>query len=318
MDRRSFLQLLAGSALLTVGTPRSALSAGAGGATAGPKLRRAEASELGVTLTFGLANAPFPCPGKPYTDDTVAVFVPALWRDARSGLLDVVVHFHGHYGTVDAALRTMRLREQLVASRRNALLVVPQGPVNAADGNPGKLSAPGGLRRLLDEVRHELQSDPARQALGPEAVVRSERTGNVILSAHSGGYGAAACSLAVGGLDVREVYLFDALYGRRRAFREWVLSGRTSPGAHHKLISTYTRGGGTLDENRALLAELRQAGVDALHQEVEDDLTSEQRARGDALFVLTRVAHGDAVWANNGLAACLRASCLARTAQPVS
>lgn len=254
-------------------------------------------------------------PGKPYTDDTVAVFVPAAYRAPRGGLLDVVVHFHGHHGTVASTLAGMHLREQFVAGRQNAALILPQGPVNAADGNPGKLATPGGLERLLAEVRHELQSADARAALGASAVSPAARVGSVILSAHSGGYRAAACSVTKGGFEVREVYLFDALYGERRAFRDWVLEGNgAAHGPRHKLVSVYTAGGGTLEENRALRAELTEDGVRVLHQDEPGALTPTQLAHGTAIFVRTRAAHGDAVWRDDALSTCLSASCLARVA----
>jgi len=309
MLRRRFLKMLAGSALVAAASPVEGSSGKRG------KLRRVETSDLGVTLFFALQNAPFPYPGKPYTDDTVAVFVPAAYRAPRGGLLDVVVHFHGHNGTVASTLAGMHLREQFVAGRQNAALILPQGPVNAADGNPGKLGVAGGLERLLAEVRHELQSADARAALGASAVSPSARIGSVILSAHSGGYRPAACSVSKGGFEVREVYLFDALYGERQAFREWVLAGKAATrGGRHKLISTYTAGGGTLEENRALQAELQQNGVRVLHHEEPGALTPAQLAHGNAIFVRTSVAHGDAIWKDDALSTCLSASCLAHVA----
>ena len=317
MHRRAFLGGLTAAALLSV-CPGHALAGGKGKAApkAKPrpsKLRKVEADALGVTLTFGLASAPFPCPGAPYTDDTVLVFVPTGYRVPDTRRVDLVVHFHGHRNTALAALQQMQLREQLVDSRQNALLVAPQGPLNAVDSGGGKLEKQGGLRTFLTEVRTELQTPEARKALGKSALPRSARVGTVILSAHSGGSKVAAACLQRGGYEVGEVYLFDALYGEAEAFRDWVVAGRAAdaPG-RHKLISFYTDQGGTLSQNRALLADLKKAGVPVLHETSEGRLTRAQLVHGTAVFIHTAEAHSGSTWRTNGLRDCLYASSLRR------
>src|ERR1019366_6144891 len=67
---------------------------------------------------------------------------------------------------------------------------------------------------------------PARAGgatLGDTAFAPDARLGTVCLSAHSGGYHAAASCLRAGGVDVRETYLFDALSSDLDVFRGWVL-----------------------------------------------------------------------------------------------
>lgn len=327
MERRSFLQWLLGSALLACRAPlawsaepksgKKAVASGKKGRkTPNPKLRHVETADNGVTLTFGLDHAPFPCAGRSYTDNTVVVFVPATYRVPRERRVDVVLHFHGHHNTTANAMRTMQLREQLVDSKQNAILVLPQGPVNAADSSGGKLSAPGGLLRFLSEVRRELQSEAVGRALGRSAIPKAARVGNLILSAHSGGYLVAGHCVERGGFDVREVYLFDALYGEREAFHDWVVARKDAGSSErHKLISYYTRDGGTLEENRALMASLKRAGVHVLHEEVEGTLTREQLVRGTAIFIRTAEQHGTATWKGNALRDCLFASCLRRFQQ---
>ncbi|MBK8241597.1 MAG: hypothetical protein IPK74_39305 [Deltaproteobacteria bacterium] len=61
------------------------------------------------------------------------------------------------------------------------------------------------------------------------------------LSAHSGGYRVAAKCVTHGGWSVNELYLFDALYGAREEFRNWVLARRdeSAPRRRHKLMAWY-------------------------------------------------------------------------------
>ena len=128
------------------------------------KVRRVERSAIGTTLWLELEHGPFPYRDKPYTDATTAVFVPRHFR-VREHRIDTVLHFHGHEATVPRVLQGFALREQLFDSRQNAILVVPQGPVNARDSSGGKLDRPDGLLRFLTEVRQTLQSPAARRAM---------------------------------------------------------------------------------------------------------------------------------------------------------
>src|SRR6266478_2656025 len=100
-------------------------------------------ADQGELLLAHLASAPFPHPqrlqghkykdqfysaAEHYSNDTVAIFIPRSFRE--TGKIDFVVHFHGWQNNVEGVLKRYQLIEQLVASGRNAVLIVPQGPFN--------------------------------------------------------------------------------------------------------------------------------------------------------------------------------------------
>ncbi len=143
MQRRAFLAASAGIALTVL--PRWARASTS-------RVRQITRDERGITLFMELENAPFPAAGAPYTDPTVIVFVPHYLRVSRTDRLSALVQFHGHNSTAERAMIAHELREQLFDSKQNAILVVSQGPVMAADSSAGKLSAPGGLARLLADI----------------------------------------------------------------------------------------------------------------------------------------------------------------------
>lgn len=273
-----------------------------------PRVRNVERSEAGTTFTLDLEHAPFPHPSAGYQDRTVIAFVPSAFRVERGGRVPMLVHFHGHNTSVDKALVSHQLREQLVDSRQNAILVVPQGPMNAADSSCGKLEGPGAFARLLDEVLRVLTSPESRHALGRRGLV----PGAVCLSAHSGGFHAAASVAKHGGVDVNEIYLFDALYADLAVFRDWVVSGRgKSARSRHKLVSYY--GPGATETNSTwLLAELQKAGVRCAYEKVEGTLSREDLVRSEAVFVRTQLSHNGVTHELNALRDCLYASGLPR------
>ncbi|HUQ06228.1 MAG TPA: hypothetical protein VM261_27175 [Kofleriaceae bacterium] len=230
------LWAVAGNAALPPATFAPVMATGrAGGAT--PPV-------IGASAVVVMPTAPFPSSGQPWTDGRVHIFVPEGYhqRDAH----DVVLIFHGHSTTIDASVPAHRYREQLYASGTDAILVVPQGPVNAASGNFGKLMDPAATAAFLDEVMTVLY----RAELITRPVV-----GDVVLTSHSGGYQAVAANLdPAATFAVPQVNLYDSLYGFLPTYRDFVVGGG-------RLRSNYTSGGGTDANNLSLASTLSGMNV---------------------------------------------------------
>jgi hypothetical protein len=199
----------------------------------------------GRGLTIELPTAPFPHPSAGFTDARVRIFVPDDLRDV--GVQDLVVHFHGHSTILEETLAAHHYEQHLCASGVNGILVVPQGPVHTASGNFGKLMDPGGLAALVQQVMVVLYR---------EGSIVSPRLGELVLTAHSGGYGAVATNLDrdVNALPITHVHLYDAIYGYASHFVDHVEAGGV-------LRSNYTPFGGTVEQNQQVIASLEQAGV---------------------------------------------------------
>lgn len=311
LSRRGFLRLGASTAAaLAVPSLVSSAASAAGRA----KIVDVAETSLGTTLELSLTHAPFPFRGSPWSDSTVIAFVPKHYRATKDARFDALVHFHGHNTTARDAVVAHALREQLFESKQNAILLVPQGPVRAAESPPGKLGEAGGLRRLLTEAAVVLSSKPARQALGGAAVGSRPRLGLVVLSAHSGGYRPAAACLRSSGIDVQEVYLFDALYGEVSTYRDWVVARKRSTGrARHKLVSHFVSQA-VRKENQALEAALIAAGVECTKENAAGGakLTRAELTRARVLFLDGQASHSDVTHQSNQLRDCLYASCFDR------
>ena len=288
----------------------SAIAPSARGAGAG-KLVRSESSKEGVTLFFALDRAPFP-KGSKYDDPTVAVFVPSYYRLPKNRRADVVMFFHGHHANVVMVMNGQQLREQMHASKQNAILVVPQLAKHAADSSAGQLENKRGLSRMVSEMFQELRRDAVGKLLGKTSLAGVKDVGMLCIGAHSGGYRAAAHCLKHGGTNVNETYLFDSLYGEVDVFREWVVKRKGSKGRkRHKLISQYA-GGEVRTNNIELMAQLKAAGVKCHHETKPGELTRAQMTKGRAIFMGTQVSHGNVSFRQNNLRDCLYASGLKR------
>jgi hypothetical protein len=308
MDRRSFIAGTAATIWTMAARPGRAQPLAAGPT----RLKSVARDGHGTTLLLGLDNAPFPAQGGGYRDDTVLVFVPSHYRFYDDEGVAVLVHFHGHNTTAEQATAAHQLREQVSDSRQNAILVVPQLAVLAADSSCGKLESPGGLERLLkDAVVSAARA--GRTTLGDTRFPASASLGTVCLSAHSGGYHAAGACLRGGGVDVRETYLFDALYAELDAFRDWAVARRGEPlHRRHKLVDYFVEGTTTETNSRMLREELEHAAVLCAEEQQEGTLSRHDLSHAEAVFVRTGVFHSQVTWETNALRDCLYASALPR------
>src|SRR5262249_18030139 len=152
--------------------------------------------------------------------------------------------------TVAGTLEQYDLVKQLAESGKNAILVVPQGPRLAADSFGGKLEDTNGFAAFMAEAMRKLSTRGVLAMKDPEI-------GNVILSAHTGGYHVLEAVLEHGGLKdkIREAWLFDALYAGGDNLLSWQKT------RHGRLLDIYTDHGGTKEETEKLMAAARNARV---------------------------------------------------------
>ena len=210
---------------------------------------------LGTLIVTQFISAPFPHPDRAeghkyhdefysakehYADSTVAMFIPKNFRVTDK--IDFVIHFHGWRNTVAGTLEQFNLIEQFYDSGKNAIFIVPEGPHNAPDSFGGKLEDTNGFRIFMDEAMKELRANGVLTNPNPEI-------GNVILSGHSGGYHVMAAIVDHGGLSdkIKEVWLFDALYGGTEDFVAWQKKKNS------RLVDIYTDHGGTKEETETLM-----------------------------------------------------------------
>jgi len=230
-----------------------------------------------------------------YSDAGVGIFIPDGWHP-ENGAIDVIVHFYGWNHNVESAFSIYRLREQLIASGRNAVLIVPSGPVNAPDSGDGKLELDeNGFARFITDVCAWLQQARISPVNAP---------GRIVLTAHSGGYGGAGGVLTRGGMNanITDVLLFDAAYGYYDAFAGW---GR---GANNHLLSIFTND--TITGNVALMGMLQGPAPNLFVWQAKD-LTPGRLGTRSATFILTTdVLHDDLLTHDSWYAAFLQTTAL--------
>ncbi len=231
-----------------------------------------------------------------YSDNTVALFIPKNFRPANK--IDFLVHFHGWRNTVAGTLEQFQLIQQLAGSDKNAVLIVPEGPRLAADSFGGKLEDANGFKAFMAEAVDKLRASGVLAQSNLEI-------GNIILSGHSGGYHVMAAILDHGGLreKIREVWLFDALYGGAEEFSAWQKSG------NGRLLDIYTDHGGTKEETEKFMASHKTNGAGFFANE-DTGATIETLRTNNLVFLHTDLAHDDVIASRGEFEQFLKSSCL--------
>lgn len=297
MNRAGFLASTAAT-LATAGLPQTQVPQVAGG----------------KTFIVPFASAPYPHSSRAnghtyqgklyvaathYSNSNVGIFVPGGWHP-ENGAIDAVVHFYGWNHDIASTFSTYRQREQLVQSKRNAILIVPEGPTLAPDSGDGKLELDeNGFARFIDDVFTWLQH---------ANIAPINKPGRIVLSAHSGGYGGAGGVLTRGGMNenITDVLLFDSAYGYYDAFASW------ARGANKHLLSICTDD--TSTGNVALMGMV-QGPTPSSYVWLAKDMTLDRLRTRAATFVLTTdVAHDDLLTHDSWYSLFLQSTALATLA----
>ena len=265
----------------------------------------------GELIISSFASAPFPHPQRAeghkykdkffsakesYSDSTVAIFIPNGFRE--TGRLDFVVHFHGWGNHVENVLHHYELIDQFVASGRNAILIVPQGPRDASDSFGGKLEETNGFKIFMSEVEDTLRNKSGLKK-------KDFQIGRIVLSGHSGGYQVMSAIVDHGGMSekVAEVWLFDALYAQTDRFLAW------EDKTHGRLINIYTENGGTKKRSEEMMAMLKSRGTEFFVAK-EGDSKAKDLQSNKLIFLFTDLPHDEVVAKHQTFEEFLKTSCL--------
>ncbi len=193
----------------------------------------------------------------------------------------MIFRFHGWNNNINSSLVRYGLSRQFAESGINAILVLAETAKDAPDSYGGKLKQQDMFRKLTDDVLQKLVS--------MHVISGQDRIGNVILAGHSGAYRVMANILQNGNVPVNEVILFDALYANTDKFLAWFAADN-----NHRFINLYTNNGGTYDETKAMMQQVKNLNIPADSLE-ETDVTPAGLQNNKIIFVHTLHEHNDII-----------------------
>ena len=217
-----------------------------------------------------------------YNDSSVLVYVPTGF--SKNKPFELVVWFHGWNNNIDTAAKEFKLIDQFEATGRNAILIFPEGPKNAPDSYGGKMENSGVFEYFVQELLVQLAQ---RNII---SVKQSKHLNKypITLAGHSGAY--RVISKIIQYYPVKELLLFDALYGANESYLAWLAASKK-----HRLVAIYTKDGGTL-KNTQFIKNYMQ---DSLHLKPlsinENEVDAKTLMNQRYLFIYSDKAHNDVI-----------------------
>ncbi|WP_448520273.1 hypothetical protein [Rhodoflexus sp.] len=260
---------------------------------------------FGKMYRLQLSNAPFPAPERAqghtyngklypaedhYMDSTTLVFIPRKFIPGRE--IDIVVYFHGWNNNPDSAIVQFSLINQFIQANKNAILIIPQGPKNAPDSHGGKLERAGLFAAFINEICLKLAAD--------KVIRNNPRIGTIVIAGHSGAYRVMAHILMHGGIDIKEVYLFDGLYGQFEKFILWIDRNKTA----RFVAITSPAEGGTEKQSMDMMSVMKAWRIPfASFKEIDGSLVEMEKNR--VIFIQSILGHNEVLATGNNLYKCL-------------
>jgi hypothetical protein len=214
-----------------------------------------------------------------YYDSSVLIVVPPQLKPGKH--VDVVFWFHGWRNNIDSAAAYFELVKQFVTSNRNAILVIPETTKNAPDSYGGKLEQKDIFKNLLNDVLDKLKKE--------KIIGKRTGAGNIILAGHSGAFRVMAYIVQNGGVEVKEIILFDGLYSQVDKFTNWIQENES-----HRFINIYTNKGGTDEVSETMMQGLRNKNSRFINPE-EKELDASMLKTNNIIFIHSLKEHNDVI-----------------------
>ncbi|MFC1478554.1 hypothetical protein ACFL57_03760 [Candidatus Margulisiibacteriota bacterium] len=137
-----------------------------------------------------------------YQDRSFAFFIPPAFD--ISNKFHFLIYLHGRDNNVNDVLNRDKLVQQITASGKNIILIIPALAKNAKDPFGGWLEEPNGFTKMLSEIKISL-------AAMLNIDITALNRGRIIIAAYDGGQSPLSGILMHGGERIDQVYLFDGL-----------------------------------------------------------------------------------------------------------
>jgi hypothetical protein len=215
-----------------------------------------------------------------YKDSSVLIVVPPDFKAGKK--VDVIFWFHGWRNNIDSAAAYFELTKQFLASNRNAVLVIPETTKNAPDSYGGKLEQENFFKQLLQDVMNELKKKKITE--------KKTSPGNIMLAGHSGAFRVMAFIIQQGGIEIKQVILFDGLYSQIDKYTKWI---QAEPS--HQFINLYTnKGGGTDEISKKMMQGLREKNISFINPE-EKEVNAALLKAHQVIFIYSPKEHNDVI-----------------------
>lgn len=147
------------------------------------------------------ANSKYPSSDSKFNDNSCLVYVPKHFD--KNKIWHFMLWFHGWNNNIQSTIEQFKLREQIILSGANVILIMPEGVKNGNDSYCGNWEQDNYFNYFMEDVKLKLKS---------EKIVDNITANNqLIISGHSGASRALVRVMDFSSTTIKSILMFDAI-----------------------------------------------------------------------------------------------------------
>ncbi len=252
-------------------------------------------------FTFGSSNSMFPLKtanakysgsDSRFNDNSCLVYVPKHFNKNKQWHL--MLWFHGWNNNIQSTIEQFKLREQIVLSGANVILIMPEGVKNGNDSYCGNWEQTNYFNYFMEDVKLKLKS---------EKIVDNITANNqLIISGHSGASRALVQVMDFSSTTIKAILMFDAIYSHETNIINCL---KKNPSC--KLVNLHTSREACTTSTKNLVQLMQKQKINYL-QKQDTDVTDAELKSNRILCLSSNLSHNDVPVSYNYLSRFLKAS----------
>lgn len=238
------------------------------------------------------ANSKYPSSDSKFNDNSCLVYVPKHFD--KNKIWHFMLWFHGWNNNIQSTIEQFKLREQIILSGANVILIMPEGVKNGNDSYCGNWEQANYFNYFMEDVKLKLKS---------EKIVDNITANNqLIISGHSGASRALVRVMDFSSTTIKSILMFDAIYSHEsniiKCFKKF-------PSC--KLINLHTAREACTTSTKNLIQLLQKEKINYL-QKQDTGVTDAELKSNRILCLSSNLSHNDVPVSYNYLSRFLKAS----------
>lgn len=238
-----------------------------------------------------VANAKFSSSDSKFNDNSCLVYVPKHFNKNKPW--HFFLWFHGSTNNIQSTIEQFKLREQLILSGVNSIIIMPEAAKNAPESYAGNWEQANNFNYFMEDVKLKLKS---------EKIVDNVTAENqIIIAGHSGAARVLVRVMDYSSISIRGILLFDAIYGN-----ETNIIACLKKHNNCKLINLYSQREACLRSSKKLLELLQNENINCLLKQ-DTDFKDGDAKNNRIICLNSNLSHNDIPVSNNYLSRYLKA-----------
>lgn len=238
------------------------------------------------------ANPKYSASDSRFNDNSCLVYVPKHFDKNKNW--HFMLWFHGWNNNIQSTIEQFKLREQIILSGANVILIMPEGVKNGNDSYCGNWEQANNFNYFMEDVKLKMKS---------EKIVDNITANNqLIISGHSGASRALVRVMDFSSTTIKSILMFDAIYSHETNIINCL---KKFPSC--KLINLYTAREACTTSTKNLIQLLQKEKISYLQK--QDTGVTEAELKSNRICCLSsNLSHNDVPVSYNYLSRFLKAS----------